>query len=84
MQVSYGDTLTPQNLKWAEPMCAWRRSEQQSKKMGRDVLMPVMPDATRNAGAVSRLTWVTRTTGQPPSGGSMNCVWKGSSTRASP
>lgn len=47
VQVSYGDTLTPQNLNWAEPMCAWRMSDQQTKKEGHDVLMPVMPDAKR-------------------------------------
>ncbi|MGD7733506.1 type I-E CRISPR-associated protein Cse1/CasA [Propionibacteriaceae bacterium G57] len=46
-QVSYGDTLTPQNNNAIEPMSAWRSSENQKRKAGKDVLMPVVHDPTR-------------------------------------
>lgn len=47
VQVSYGDMITPYNLNWCEPMSAWRRSEQQSKKARHDVMMPVRHDPAR-------------------------------------
>lgn len=46
-QISYGDTLTPQNMNALEPMGAWRLSETQTKKAKTDVLMPVQHDPNR-------------------------------------
>lgn len=47
IQVSYGDTLTPQNMNSAEPMSAWRLSEAQTKKAKHEVLMPVQHSVER-------------------------------------
>lgn len=48
VQISNGDKLGPQNQHMNEPMCAWRRSEAQEKKLGGKVLMPAIhwPDRT--------------------------------------
>lgn len=47
VQISNGDKRAPQNLLDREPMSAWHRSENQSKR-GQDVYMPVMHDPARH------------------------------------
>ena len=42
VQISNGDRLGPQNQSGNEPMTAWRRSANQSKRGGADVYMPVL------------------------------------------
>lgn len=45
--LSYGDRMTPQNRMDVEPMTAWRFSEPQSKKSGRETYMPRVHDPER-------------------------------------
>ncbi len=42
VQISNGDRLGPQNQSGKEPMTAWRKSANQSKRGGEDVYMPVL------------------------------------------
>ncbi|MFV0453176.1 MAG: type I-E CRISPR-associated protein Cse1/CasA [Propioniciclava sp.] len=47
VQISYGDTLTPQNMRQLEPMSAWRLSKAQSAKAKKPIMMPVTHDVAR-------------------------------------
>lgn len=47
VQISNGDKRAPQNLRAFEPMSAWRRSANQSKR-GTDVFMPATHDPSRH------------------------------------
>ncbi len=42
VQISNGDRLGPQNQSGNEPMTSWRKSQNQSKRGGTDVYMPVL------------------------------------------
>jgi CRISPR system Cascade subunit CasA len=45
--LSNGDKLEPQNRHDTEPMCAWRYSDAQTKKLGGTTYMPRLHDPTR-------------------------------------
>jgi CRISPR system Cascade subunit CasA len=47
VQISNGDLLGPQNQASNEPMAAWRHSANQTKKAGKDVVMPVIHSPER-------------------------------------
>jgi CRISPR system Cascade subunit CasA len=47
VQISNGDLLGPQNQASNEPMAAWRHSANQTKKAGKDVVMPVLHSPER-------------------------------------